>query len=895
MEHIIPFNYDLNFDATNPENQIILWKIENYNSYLTDFSSNPKDKYIQFKYNLNGKDVIFTYYIEEKFFNVENLDNQQLASQLDPIYECVDITIYELLTKIETCIENMPEETEEGEEEEVEENLVYPKNVVTSYSNTQVKAGKLVTELNNKMGLSIFDTTIYDDFEKQDYIYKPEIKYTPLQEVDELITSDTLELSDNILSITSNNSTSEISSTKISEYVGKLESEYTNVNVENDLSDIFISTIQTNTENGESFLSGLQPSVHLTKEDPYSSLVLSDSDFLTFYENLNVATSSNALDEKQILNTCLQILKSETPITDEQMKKYAFNETSIIKMLIKEVMKANSNEKISIKISNNNIFVLNVCLKKENWTNPVLNGLDVELEVIFPKLYYPYAPPKINIISPKFTDIFLFSVESLDYLKQEFWNPSNTLIYTLLGLVQIINQYGEIDTANLNVNTNINNEVIQLWSELDIKSSVIDFKIDFTKLSSDNISNGKQALAAGTGYGNESCNKWDIKKFISERKNKTGQIINLLQNIVDKINIEKLTPDFVQVKLNSILHYYLYDVNVLEITNKLAEYTLIIKILQIIKSTIGTFGELEKLVLQVRSTVGEYVKIASFDKEIFELYDQILKLTPDLEPIVQEQNTQNKILTSYNDLQSMQFENIPINNFTSKIKLETLTGDSRRRIMRELSSLQKSLPFNYETSVFFRFDESQMNKIKFLITGPKDTPYQDGCYIFDMVLPSTYPKSCPKVEFMTTGKGSVRFNPNLYSCGKVCLSLLGTWSGRPEEAWNENSTMLQLFVSIQSLILIDHPYFNEPGYQSSYGSPSGMAASAKYNGEVKLNNIKWAIIDTINNPDPCFADVIKAHFAFKKDQILNMALEWSKTSPSIAAQLDTLKAVLAKV
>ena len=23
----------------------------------------------------------------------------------------------------------------------------------------------------------------------------------------------------------------------------------------------------------------------------------------------------------------------------------------------------------------------------------------------------------------------------------------------------------------------------------------------------------------------------------------------------------------------------------------------------------------------------------------------------------------------------------------------------------------------------------------------------------------------------------VRFNPNLYNCGKVCLSLLGTWSG----------------------------------------------------------------------------------------------------------------------
>ena len=30
-----------------------------------------------------------------------------------------------------------------------------------------------------------------------------------------------------------------------------------------------------------------------------------------------------------------------------------------------------------------------------------------------------------------------------------------------------------------------------------------------------------------------------------------------------------------------------------------------------------------------------------------------------------------------------------------------------------------------------------------------------------------------QVNFQTTGGGSVRFNPNLYNCGKVCLSLLG--------------------------------------------------------------------------------------------------------------------------
>lgn len=39
----------------------------------------------------------------------------------------------------------------------------------------------------------------------------------------------------------------------------------------------------------------------------------------------------------------------------------------------------------------------------------------------------------------------------------------------------------------------------------------------------------------------------------------------------------------------------------------------------------------------------------------------------------------------------------------------------------------------------------------------------------------------------------VRFNPNLYNDGKVCLSVLNTWHGRPEERWNpETSSLLQV-------------------------------------------------------------------------------------------------------
>ncbi|XP_052131673.1 ubiquitin-conjugating enzyme E2 Z-like [Frankliniella occidentalis] len=70
-------------------------------------------------------------------------------------------------------------------------------------------------------------------------------------------------------------------------------------------------------------------------------------------------------------------------------------------------------------------------------------------------------------------------------------------------------------------------------------------------------------------------------------------------------------------------------------------------------------------------------------------------------------------------------------------------------------------------------DEQDFLKVHVLITGAPGTPYEKGFFYFFIGFPSNYPFHPPKVRFMTTSGGKVRFNPNLYSNGKVCLSLLG--------------------------------------------------------------------------------------------------------------------------
>lgn len=77
-----------------------------------------------------------------------------------------------------------------------------------------------------------------------------------------------------------------------------------------------------------------------------------------------------------------------------------------------------------------------------------------------------------------------------------------------------------------------------------------------------------------------------------------------------------------------------------------------------------------------------------------------------------------------------------------------------------------------------------------MIVGPENTPYEDGLFLFDMQLPEDYPNSPPKVHYHSYC--SDRLNPNLYEDGKVCVSLLGTWTGKGTETWTSKSNLLQV-------------------------------------------------------------------------------------------------------
>ncbi|KDE07879.1 hypothetical protein MVLG_01972 [Microbotryum lychnidis-dioicae p1A1 Lamole] len=148
------------------------------------------------------------------------------------------------------------------------------------------------------------------------------------------------------------------------------------------------------------------------------------------------------------------------------------------------------------------------------------------------------------------------------------------------------------------------------------------------------------------------------------------------------------------------------------------------------------------------------------------------------------------------------------------------------RVQKEQKVLASSLPPN----ILVRAYEDRADLLRCLIIGPLGTPFQNAPFLFDVYLPPTkFPTEPPHVFFHAWVQGT-RVSPNLYSEGKVCLSLLNTWTGTAIESWNASrSSILQVFISIQSLIMVENPYYTEPGFEKQLSTVEGQAASDLYN------------------------------------------------------------------
>ena len=224
-----------------------------------------------------------------------------------------------------------------------------------------------------------------------------------------------------------------------------------------------------------------------------------------------------------------------------------------------------------------------------------------------------------------------------------------------------------------------------------------------------------------------------------------------------------------------------------------------------------------------------------------------------------------------------------------------------KRLAREFGAVAEngSLPCELGSSIFLRHEPDRLDRMRAAIVGPEGTPYACGAFVFDLYFPGDYPAVPPMLNLDTTGGGRARFNPNLYADGKVCLSLLGTWhGGGAEEKWDaERSTAAQALVSVQGLILVDDPMFNEPGFDGLRGTPEGARKSAAYNEEIRLNTVRYAMIEHLRKPRAGVGRTIEAHFFHRRHATMRTVKAWCEEceDPTVAKRMRDAARELAKL
>jgi ubiquitin-conjugating enzyme E2 Z len=181
---------------------------------------------------------------------------------------------------------------------------------------------------------------------------------------------------------------------------------------------------------------------------------------------------------------------------------------------------------------------------------------------------------------------------------------------------------------------------------------------------------------------------------------------------------------------------------------------------------------------------------------------------------------------------------------------------AQKRIAKDIKNYYQS-DIN-SVGIYCHIDESNIQHINAMIIGPPDTPYANGFYLFSIDFPNDYPFSPPKVKFLTYEAG-IRFNPNLYTNGKVCLSILGTWTG---PGWTTCLNLNTVLLSIQSL-LNENPLVNEPGFENEMGSKAQNYANVVSHANIKTATIK--MLETPTHGFEVFKEIMIKHFIEHND------------------------------
>ncbi|GAX85001.1 hypothetical protein CEUSTIGMA_g12422.t1 [Chlamydomonas eustigma] len=142
---------------------------------------------------------------------------------------------------------------------------------------------------------------------------------------------------------------------------------------------------------------------------------------------------------------------------------------------------------------------------------------------------------------------------------------------------------------------------------------------------------------------------------------------------------------------------------------------------------------------------------------------------------------------------------------------------ARNRLMKELKEVGKQK--TQDTGITLIPNETNLFSWRAILKGPKDTPYEGGCFELSINVPEQYPLAPPTVKY-----GTKIFHPNIhFKTGDICLDILKTaWS----PAWTLFS-VCQAILAHMSAPAPDSPLNCDAGNLLRAGDVRGYNSMAK--------------------------------------------------------------------
>ncbi|KAL6193418.1 hypothetical protein ACLB2K_034502 [Fragaria x ananassa] len=196
--------------------------------------------------------------------------------------------------------------------------------------------------------------------------------------------------------------------------------------------------------------------------------------------------------------------------------------------------------------------------------------------------------------------------------------------------------------------------------------------------------------------------------------------------------------------------------------------------------------------------------------------------------------------------------------------------------MREWKILENGLP----DAIYVRAYETHVDLMRAAIVGAAGTPYHDALFVFDIKFPLDYPNRPPHVHYWSHGLCP---NPCLWANCRVWMSLLNTVliAGWAMGWWvPSQSTILQVLVSIQTLVLNDKPFFfNEIDYKF-VDKFFSIDTSIPRNIDFYMETCKSTVY-LLRHPPKNFEGIISEHYRCKAGDILrayvaNSLCKWAR-------------------